>query len=106
MLTCIVHSLRPFLSIYQRMDLGMAPSRKEMPCIIEQPARGDDFHLNGSTSFPTARIGMIVHDALRVTPWPTTDWRRDFHNDNAETELEKLQPDALFSDVPYWKWMQ
>ena len=25
---CIVHSLRPFLSIDQRMDLGMAPSRK------------------------------------------------------------------------------
>jgi len=51
--------------------------------------------------------GMIMHDALRVDAAATMDWYRDFHSNyktrksDAARELEALEPDLVFSDVPY-----
>lgn len=51
--------------------------------------------------------GMIMHDALRVDAEKTMDWYQNFHANYAERkaqaahELEALQPDLVFADVPY-----
>ena len=87
-------------------------------------SRGDDIHLTVRSCADEATLrerirrpfdlipyrqdqGMIMHDALRVDAEATMDWYHDFHADytkkksHAATELEKLRPDVLFSDVPY-----
>ena len=87
-------------------------------------SRGDDFHLTVRSCADEATLrerirrpfdlvpyrqdqGMLMHDALGVDAEATMDWYRDFHRDysrkksHAATELEKLRPDVLFSDVPY-----
>jgi hypothetical protein len=51
--------------------------------------------------------GVIMHDALRVDAQASMDWYSTFHADysqrkqRAVAELESLQPDLLFADVPY-----
>ncbi|MEZ5534214.1 MAG: hypothetical protein R3F02_01190 [Thiolinea sp.] len=51
--------------------------------------------------------GVIMHDALRVDAEASMDWYVHFHagyeqrKQQAVAELEALQPDLLFADVPY-----
>ncbi|QLQ33175.1 MAG: hypothetical protein HZT40_18050 [Candidatus Thiothrix singaporensis] len=51
--------------------------------------------------------GMLMHDALRVDVAASMRWYADFHADYAQRkaqaarELEQLQPDLLFANVPY-----
>lgn len=51
--------------------------------------------------------GMIMHDALHVDVDATMNWYRDFHanyaqrRNQAAKDLEALQPDLLFADIPY-----
>lgn len=51
--------------------------------------------------------GMIMHDALTVDVDATMDWYRHFHSNYKERrslaarQLDLLQPDCLFSNIPY-----
>ena len=51
--------------------------------------------------------GMVMHDALRVDAAKTLSWYQAFHRTypqrkhRAANELEQLQPDLVFADVPY-----
>jgi hypothetical protein len=86
--------------------------------------KGGDFHLTVRSCADEATLrericrpfdlipyrqdqGMIMHDAMRVDTEATMDWYRDFHanynrkKSHAATDLERLRPDVLFSDVPY-----
>ncbi len=51
--------------------------------------------------------GMLMHDALRVDVAASMRWYADFHANyaarkaRAASELEQLQPDLLFANVPY-----
>jgi hypothetical protein len=51
--------------------------------------------------------GMVMHDALRVDIPASMRWYEAFHTDyagrkaQAARELEQLQPDLLFANVPY-----
>lgn len=51
--------------------------------------------------------GMLMHDALRVDAAASMRWYADFHatystrKTQAAVELERLQPDLLFANVPY-----
>jgi hypothetical protein len=51
--------------------------------------------------------GMLMHDALRVDVTASMDWYEHFHatyaarKAQAAHELEQLQPDLLFANVPY-----
>lgn len=51
--------------------------------------------------------GMLMHDALRVDVAASMRWYSDFHANYAQRkaqaarELEQLQPDLLFANVPY-----
>uniref|UniRef100_A0A7S2UIV5 Glycosyl transferase family 28 C-terminal domain-containing protein n=1 Tax=Attheya septentrionalis TaxID=420275 RepID=A0A7S2UIV5_9STRA len=51
--------------------------------------------------------GMVMYDALRVDADKTMEWYNDFHGNyasrvsDAARELEALEPDLLFSNVPY-----
>ena len=86
--------------------------------------KGGDFHLTVRSCADEATLrericrpfdlipyrqdqGMIMHDATRVDTEATMDWYRGFHanynrkKSHAATDLERLRPDVLFSDVPY-----
>ena len=51
--------------------------------------------------------GMLMHDALRVDATASMQWYENFHatyaarKAQAARELEQLQPDLLFANVPY-----